>query len=433
MIDRSETTVVVAAEQNISTTRSNKRALLALGLGNTMEQYDWIIFGLLASFIGPQFFPSHDPLAATMNALIIFAVGFAMRPVGGVILGFVADRFGRRRVLLWSFTLMALMTLVIGITPSYAAIGPWASIILCACRVIQGISAGVEIPLVTSYAVELTPKGNEGRTGGYMSFYVNLGILLASLVSFFNSLFLSEEVMNSWGWRIPFLVGALLGAVVIFLRRSLPESLVEADRQTTPQIWSGVRRAWMGVLAIVFVVGAVQAYIYAWNVGLPNLARGTYRENPTMVFAVTTVLSVLLLVASPICGKLADRFKLSRVFIWTRLLAIPSVFLMLLYTAQGMGTFIAVVFGGAVMLALNSTIYNVVATSLLPKACRGTGVALGYGIGVALFGGTASYLLLWLRDNNMIWMFPVYISVLSLISVLLYIIVRRKGGIYAGE
>ncbi|MDI2036713.1 MFS transporter [Paenarthrobacter nitroguajacolicus] len=412
-----------------------RKGLLGLGLGNALEWYDWMVFGLLSAFIGPNFFPNTDPLSATLNALAVFAVGFAFRPLGGILLGTLADRIGRRRVMLLSIMLMAGTTLIIAITPSYATIGPAAGIILLACRVLQGISTGIEAPLSTSHAVELAPEGREGYVAGIMSFYVNIGILMASLVSFLCSLVIGGAAMGEWGWRVPFIIGALFGFVVLYLRRSLPETLKQEEMATnTPRaVWKGVSKHWLSVLAIIFVVGAAQAYNYAWNVGLPSAARSGFKEDPTAVFALTTVLGVILVVGSWVIGKLADGKAMSKWFLVTRILAIPAVFLMLLYVQPGIGGFAAVLLGGSIVLVLNMTLYNVVSSSLMPKNIRGTGVALGYGIGVALFGGTASYLLVWFQSLNLSWIFPVYVAVLSILSIVFYIAARRSNGIFVGK
>lgn len=408
--------------------------MLGLGLGNTLEWYDWMIFGLLAAYIGPEFFAKQDPVSATLDALAVFAVGFLVRPLGGVLLGNVADRIGRRRVMLWSVAVMAISTLVLGVLPTYHVLGVGAGITLLLLRVLQGLSTGVEAPLSTAYAVELMPKGHEGRAAGYMSFFVNLGILLASLVSFVTSYLVGGQAMSDWAWRVPILFGAAMGIVVIFLRRYLPESLHEDEAsKTNAGVWSGVGRHWLGLAAIIAVVGAVQAFNYAWNVGLPSLARGTFRENPTSVFALTTLLGVILLVGSILSGRWADRVRLSRAFLIGRMAAIPTVFLMLLYARPGLGLFAVALLGGGIVLVLNMTLYNVVSTSLMPKYCRATGVGLGYGVGVAVFGGTASYLLVWLDSRGVAWLFTVYTAALSAISVVLYVLARRHSGTFAGE
>jgi MFS family permease len=411
-----------------------RRAMLGLGLGNTLEWYDWMIFGLLAAYIGPQFFPAADPVSSTLSALAVFAVGFFVRPLGGVLLGNVADRIGRRKVMLLSVSLMAVTTLVIGVMPTHATIGVWAGVLLLVCRILQGLSTGIEAPLATAYAVELKPAGHEGRAAGYISFFVNLGILLASLVSFATSYVIGGDQMSEWGWRVPMLFGAAMSFVVLYLRRALPETLTEEEKATPEaSTWSGLRKHWLGLLATIFVIGAAQAYNYAWNVGLPSMARGTFGENPTTIFALTTLLGVILLVGSIVTGRVADRVTLSRAFVWTRLAAVPGVFLMLLYAGPGLGMFSVVLLLGGVLLVANMTLYNVVSTSLMPKYCRATGTGLGYGIAVALFGGTASYLLVWLQSRDLLWVFPVYTAALSLVSVVLYVLARRHSGVFAGE
>jgi len=408
--------------------------MFGLGLGNTLEWYDWMIFGLLAAFIGPQFFAAKDPVSSTLDALAVFAVGFFVRPLGGVLLGNVADRIGRRRVMLLSVGIMAVTTLTIALLPTYQTIGVWAGILLLVCRLLQGLSTGIEAPLSTAYAVEVMPEGHEGRAAGYISFFVNFGILLASLVSFATSYVVGGDTMATWGWRIPMLFGAAMSFFVLYLRRALPETLSEQEKtERVSGTWAGVRKHWLGLLAIVFVVGAAQAFNYAWNVGLPTLARTSYGENPTTIFALTTMLGVILLVGSIITGRVADRVGLSKAYVVTRLAAVPGVFLMLLYAGPGLSTFAVVLLVGGVLLVANMTLYNVVSTSLMPKYCRATGTGLGYGVAVALFGGTASYLLVWLQSHDLLWVFPVYTAALSVISVVLYLVARRRSGIFAGK
>ncbi len=147
-------TVYAEAIQQKTPSAVSRKAMYGLGLGNTLEWYDWQIFGLLAAFIGPQFFAPGDPVSATLSALAVFAVGFAVRPLGGVVLGVVADRVGRRTVMLLSISMMAISTLVIAICPTYDQIGVWAGIILLITRLVQGISTGIEAPLSTAYAVD---------------------------------------------------------------------------------------------------------------------------------------------------------------------------------------------------------------------------------------------------------------------------------------
>lgn len=412
-----------------------RRGLLALGLGGTLEWYDWMLFGLVASYLGPKFFPDSDPVAATLSALAVFAVGFLFRPLGGIVLGTYADRIGRRKIMILSVALMAITTLIIAVCPTYEQIGAWAGVILLISRIVQGISTGVEGPLATAQGVELVPEGREGSVAGIMSFFVNLGILAASLLTFLTALALGPVAMAGWGWRIPFAVAVLGSVVIIYLRRRLPETMTrkELEESTTGSVWTGVGRNWLSLLAIVFVVGAVQVYNYAWTTGLPNTARIVMKENPATVFGITTIMSLVMVVGALVIGRLVDGRSLSKWYIWTRVLAIPSMFLILLYTQPGIGGFAGVMLGGSIVLVMNMTLYNVVTASLMPKGSRGAGTALGYGIGVAIFGGTASYLVVWFTSIHQGWLFAVYGAVLMAISVALYVAARRANGTYIGK
>lgn len=425
---------------------SHRRALLALGGGNAVEWYDWMVYGLLASYIGPLYFPSGSSVTETMSALAVFAVGFAARPLGAIIFGTLADRIGRRAVMLFSIGSMVLSTMIIALLPSHAVIGVWAGVILLACRILQGLSTGIEAPLNSAYIVELAPEGRTARYGGILSTYVQAGIVSASLVCFLTTSVVAPDAMASWGWRIPFVVGAVGGLVFLWLRRALPETLhttgektphTTGEKQAEParvgQVWAEVWQHRLALLAIVFVVAGAQALQYTWTTGLPNLARSAYDENPDTVFLVSTLSGICVAALYPLVGRLADRKRISRTFIASRLAVVPLIFVVLAYQQPGMATFTVVMLVGAPVLAFTMGLYNTVAATLMPTSCRVTGVGLGYAIGVAGFGGTAPYLLLWLQDHGAGWAFPVYGAVLCLLSVLLYVLVFRRGAVRVGS
>ncbi|NJI58280.1 MFS transporter [Microbacterium oxydans] len=436
-----EEVVAATAPQQLTSkaSKTERRNLRALSWGHALEWYDWAIFGLLSVYLGAAFFPSDSPLASTLNALAVFAVGFVARPLGGVVFGFVADRYGRRKIMIFAVGAVALGSFIIGILPDFQTIGVLAPIIVVAARLLQGLSAGVEAPLGTAYALELVPN-RPGYVAGFFAFFNNLGNLLAPLSIFFISLLLGPEALAAYGWRIPFLVGGAFGLIVLWLRRTLPETLDTAAIRTVGAIptknnsvWRDVRKYWLSVLATVFIVGAIQAYNYTWIAGLPNLANGTFGEDPTAVFAITTGMGIFLTLGAYGLSRILDRFPMSRWFVVARLLAIPTIFLALLYSQPGVGTLAGVMFGGAIVLLLNMTIFVVVSNSLLPQHIRGTGLGLGYGLGVAIFGGTASYLLLWLQSQGMMWIFPIYIATLCAISVVLYVLAKNRNGLFVGK
>ncbi|MFJ4963796.1 Alpha-ketoglutarate permease [Streptomyces sp. ADI96-02] len=412
---------------------SPRRTLFALGGGNAVEWYDWMVYGLLASYLGPQFFPSTNPLSATLSALAVFAVGFAARPVGALVFGTLADRVGRRRIMLLSIGGMVVSTAVIAVLPTHDSIGVWAGVILVACRIVQGISTGIEAPLNSAYVVEMAPEGRTARYGGIISVYVQSGIIAASLVAFVTSTVLGATAMEEWGWRIPFAVGAVGGAVFLRLRRSLPETLhTSGEAPAASRVWADVGRNKLALLAIVFVVAGAQALNYTWSTGLPNLARTVHGENPSAVFAVSTLSGLCVAALYPLVGRLADRKRISRTFLVARLAAVPLVFAVLLYQAPGMVLFTVVMMIGAPVLAFTMGLYTTVSATLMPMSCRVTGVGIGYAVGVAGFGGTAPYILLWLQDIGLFWVFPVYVAVLCLLSALFYTLAFRRGSVRVG-
>jgi MHS family alpha-ketoglutarate permease-like MFS transporter len=185
-------------------------------------------------------------------------------------------------------------------------------------------------------------------------------------------------------------------------------------------------RHWRPLVAAIFVVGGVQVLNYSWTTGLPNLANATYKENPDAVFGITTLFNVLMVAAGPAVGALADRFGPGKVYSIVRLIGIPTMFLLVVYSRPSIATFITVMLVGGVVVSANMGLYNFIATSIIPRSCRTTGVGIGYALGVSLFGGTASYLLVFANSVHGIWIFSLYAAVIIGLSVVLYRAVMRR-------
>lgn len=414
----------------------SSRHLAAVGGGQALENYDWLLYGLLASLFGPQFFQGEDVLTATLSALAVFGVAFAARPLGAVLFGPIADRIGRRAVMLWAVTAIAVLSIVFGLLPTYAQIGVAAPILLVVIRVLQGLSMGIEQPLNAAYNIDLAPPWKVGFYGGILQSWVQGGILVGSAVSFVTSLILGNEVMAEWGWRVPFIIGGLLGLVVLWLRRDLPETVKQehkAARPSTKSVWKSLWEHRLAMFAILLVVGGAQVLNYGINSGLPSTAQAVFSQSPTVTFGVTTLSTFVVVVLCPLIGKAADKFRLSRTFIWSRIAAIPLVYVMVLYTVPSAATFAVVMVVAAVILSFTLGIFNLVCGSLVPNNSRVTGVGLGYALGVAIFGGTASYLFVWWSSLGLFWIFPTYVAVIIALSIWLYVAAKRSTGVYAGE
>jgi len=423
---------------------SLKKMTAGLGGGVALEWYDWNVYGIMAAFLSPHFFPSTDPTTSLLAALAVFGAGFVARPVGAAILGPVADRISHKKVMMISVIVMAASSLVISVLPAYKDWGVGAAVALLVIRLLQGLATGAEAGVANAIAIELAPPGKEGRYLGLIGgTFIQLGTFSASMVAFAVSGFMGADAMREWAWRIPFAVGGALGLLIVYLRSTLPETLIERAvhrqsdltriQETTGDVWKKLWSVRLSLLAVILVIGSVQIANYAWNGGLPNMANGVFKENSTWVFGITSLMILIWIVTSPFIGGFADKIRPSRAFTLMRLLLVPCFFLTLLYSEKNISTFFFVmVFGGAIV-GFNMALYNFIATTLMPRAVRTTGVAIGYALGVTIFGGTSPYLLVYLKQAQMPWLFPVYGAAVALLSVLVYHIAKKRGHVYIGS
>ncbi|WP_404287746.1 MFS transporter [Glutamicibacter arilaitensis] len=421
--------------------RPSKRTTAGLGGGIALEWYDWNIYGLMAVFLAPHFFPSDNPVTSTLSALAVFGAGFIARPLGAIILGPIADRISHKKVMLLAVATMSVTSFAIGIMPTFETIGIAAGIILLLLRLLQGMATGAEAGVANAVAIELAPENARGRYLGLVNgTYLQLGIVGSAVVAFATSAAIPSGGMAEWGWRIPFLIGGVMGLFVLVLRSSLPETLIESAgakgsqhdeiKSTTVGVWKSLWEVRLALAAVILVIGAITVANYAWIVGLPSLANGVYAENPTGVFGILVGMGLTWIVIGPIIGRISDHFGSSKVFVVVRLLLIPAVFTILLYNKPGLGTYALVMIVGGLAIGLNMGLYNYIATTLMPKSARTTGVALGYALAAAIFGGTASYLVVYLRQHDLFWVFPIYVAVLSVLSVVVYLLAVKKGHLY---
>lgn len=425
--------------------KRTKRITAGLGGGVALEWFDWNIYGLMAAFLAPHFFPSEKPVTSVLAALAVFGAGFFARPLGAAILGPIADRISHKRVMMISVSTMAVTSLVIAILPSYETLGVAAGIILLALRLLQGLSTGAEAGVANAIAIELAEPHERGKYLGLINgTFIQTGIFGASLFAFIVSISVPDGAMSDWAWRLPFAFGGLLGLLIVYLRSALPETLIEAamhrnddelDRvqETTGGVWRALWKVRLALLAVILVIGSVQIANYAWITGLPNLANGVYEENSIWVFGIATAMGIIWIMSGPLIGALADRMRPSRAFTIFRALLIPGFFTMLLYTEQNLAVFALVMILGGLVVGLNMSLYNYIAVTLMPKSVRTTGVSIGYALGVSIFGGTSSYLLVWLLEANLSWVFPVYGSIVAALSIIVYWIAKKRGHVHVGN
>jgi MHS family alpha-ketoglutarate permease-like MFS transporter len=409
--------------------------LLAAGAGHAVDAFDFLIFSLFAVYLSKTFFPPQDETLAMINTTATFALSFFFRPLGGLIFGKIADRRGRRPAMMGTVFLMAGASLVMAVLPGYSAIG-WASpLLLLLARSLQGIAAGGEVGNSFIYLYERTPAGRLGRNSFVIYTATGSSVLLGSLIGFVISSSVSAKDMNDWGWRIPFLIGAVLGLVVLYLRRQLHETEEFQAMATKPKKARGsigrtLRQHPKPVVQLFFFSGAASLAFYAISnamkiyVGDPH---GPVHASGSDSFLALTIATAVYIALLYPFGALADRIGLKKqTMIALGILAVVLVPLTLMFN-KSLPSLILVLVLAHAALALLTTISPMMIAQLLPVELRGTGVGAFFNIANALFGGTAVFVVTLLSSLGVGWTFYAYVSAMCLIA-LVCVITMRSGG-----
>lgn len=395
-------------------------------VGNLIEWYDWYVYSAFAVYFSAEFFPKGDPTSQLLNTAAIFAVGFLMRPIGSLLMGRYADRHGRRAALTLSITVMAGGSLIIACTPSYQSIGIMAPIILVLARLLQGLSLGGEYGTSATYLSEMA---SSGRRGFYSSFqYVTLvaGQMVALGVQIVLQQLLSEPDMKAWGWRIPFIIGALGAVAVLWLRRTMDESEQFANIKSQKRESAGTVRALMkhpkAVLTVVgLTLGGTVAF-YTYTTYLQKFMVNTVGLPKEVVSWINFAALLIFVVLQPIAGLLSDKIGrrplLMAFGILGTLLTAPIFFFMEKTTEPIIAFLLMMV--GLIIVTGYTSINAIVKAELFPTEIRALGVGLPYALTVAIFGGTAEFIALWLKSIGMESLFYFYVAGCIAISFITY-------------
>lgn len=373
-----------------------RRIVVASTVGNALEWFDFIVFGLFAVQIGRAFFPVSDPANALLASFATFGAAFAARPLGGLFFGLYADRYGRKRALVGMIGLMALGSGMIGLLPTYASIGVFAPALLLLARLVQGFSAGGEFGAASALLIEFAPPGQRGRYGAWQMAAQALAFAAAAGFALGLHLALSPQELTEWGWRIPFLFGVLVGPVGVYLRRKCdesPEFLALAAQAPDRRALAPLSDLWprRRALAASFgVIAAGAALNYVGLVFVPAFAVAELGLRPAAAQTGVLVVSLVSAALAVPFGALSDRFGRRAVIApaliafsllyyvaMTRLVAAPGEGA--LWLAQASGLLFAA-FAGPVPALMTET---------LPPGARATGASLAFNIGGLLFGGLA--------------------------------------------
>ena len=294
----------------IASQRSALRSVFIVSGGNFLEMYDFMVYGYYAVAIAKAYFPSGDPYTSTMAAFAAFGAGFLMRPVGAVVLGAVIDRHGRRGGLLITLGLMAIGTLTIAATPSYARIGFAAPLLVLAGRLVQGLSAGVEVGGVSVYLAEIAGPSNRGFMVSWQSASQQLAVVFAALIGVIAGASLSKAEMAAWGWRVPFVVGCALIPFLFLIRRRLaetPDFLSRAERPGLSEIVASVGRNARAVLLGAMMATLTTVAFYMITAYTPTYGAAVLHLSSRSAFFVTVCIGLANLLMLPLAGALSDR------------------------------------------------------------------------------------------------------------------------------
>jgi MFS transporter, MHS family, alpha-ketoglutarate permease len=406
------------------------RAIFVGSIGNLVEWYDFYVYAAFSLYFAAAFFPGSDPVVQQLNAALLFALGFLVRPIGGWLFGYLGDHYGRRNALMLSVLLMCFGSLLIAVMPTYASIGAAAPAMLGLARMIQGLSLGGEYGTSATYLSEVA---DERHRGFYSSFqYVTLigGQLCALMVLLLlEQIFLTPAQLRAWGWRIPFAIGGALAMVALLMRRNLHETPHFLASRSQARRESSLRALFKYPREVLVVVGLTMGgttafYTYTtYMQKFLKLSVGLTDGQTTMVTAGSLVFALIL---QPVYGALSDRIGRKPLLIWFgvmgTLCTIPLL-QALQATKSGMVAFLLIAAAWLIVAGYTS-INAVVKAELFPTSVRATGVGLPYAVTVSVFGGTVESIALWFKSiGHEVW-FSYYLTGVIAVSLVVYVAMR---------
>ncbi|WP_042778838.1 MFS transporter [Sinorhizobium fredii] len=408
-------------------TNAQKKAVVAATLGTIVEYTDWVIYATFASILAQQYFSAGDSLTALLQVFAVFAVGFVMRPIGGAVLGAFADRYGRKAGLTLSILLMSVASFAIGVCPSYESIGIAAPIVLVLARLVQGFSAGGEFGSASAFLVESAPAERRAFAGSWQWFAINAGTLVSFILGFGLATFGSESGLADWGWRVAFIIAALLGLITLWIRLSVGETEVFKKRVAAEGVVKNpfkdvVLNHRRDALRVIGIAMAGNLLNYVWMVNYPSyihIVTGMQRADTLLIGVISVTISLLII---PFIGKLADRIGRKPVLIGFSVLsaawAWPSF--ALLYPGMSFAEALVMMTIPMVIMTGFAGAAAVMMVEQFPAKVRVTGVALPYALSVTLFGGTAPYIITAMNGwgyGGYTW---IYLAVICLIAAIAY-------------
>ncbi len=409
--------------------RRRLRAILVGSAGNLIEWYDVYAYAAFALYFAPSFFPANDPVAQQLSAAIVFAAAFVIRPLGGVLFGWVADRYGRRRSLLLSVLLMCFGSLLIAISPTYAQVGVWATCLLILARLLQGISQGGEYGASATYLAEMAHPARRGFYSGVWYTTLIGGQLLAVLVLLvLQKWVLSPADLKAWGWRIPFAIGALLSVYALWMRRDMHETAhyTEAAQTAAANSMTELFRHWRACLLVVGItIGGTSAF-YTYTTYMQKFLKLSVGLDDTQVTMVVVGYLLVALILQPLYGALSDRVGRKAMLIWFGVMGVLFTYPLLSTLSQTKNPWVAFALICVAWLIVSgyTSITGIIKAELFPTSIRALGVGVPYALTVSLFGGTVDSVALSFKLAGHESWFYWYATACIFISLLVYLSMR---------
>lgn len=413
-----------AADNKAPRASAQRQSLAASTVGQLLEWYEWGTYAVFTPFIAAVIFNPDDPLAGLLATFGVFAVGFLVRPLGGIVFGAIADRRGRKFVLVTTMLSMAIASVAIGLLPGHQEIGIWSAVLLLIARLVQGFAHGGESATANTYVAEIAPRARRGQWGSLVYASIFGGTIIAYTFGGSISLALEKSEVAAWGWRIPFLLGAVLALVALWLRRRMQESEVfteVSDSASAASLPAPDRRPvsqLRNILLIIGLVTGVTASHYTWTSYVSTYAITQENMTPQGAYWATVFAQIIALAALPLWGRLSDQIgRKPLLFCFAVAMFIAQFPLKLLIGDQPWTLFAAsalalliVGMAGAVLAAVMSEIF--------PTASRTKNIGLAYSVSVAVFGGFAPYLNQLFVNMDRGWLADVYVMAMCLITII---------------
>ncbi|ASL43856.1 Proline/betaine transporter [Burkholderia sp. AD24] len=391
----------------------NTRAVVAAVIGNALEWYDFTVFGFLTVVIAQLFFPAGSDYTSLLLTTATFGVAFVMRPIGAIVLGLYADRAGRKAALSLVIALMTLGMLLLAIAPPYSAIGIGAPLMIVLGRLLQGFSVGGEFGSSTALLIEAAPFSKRGLYGSWQMASQAAALLLGALVGAAISHGLSPEALKSWGWRVPFVIGLIIGPIGFYIRRHLADSEAFLHAQKT------ARRATLGevfrshgrdVLCGLGSVIALTVTVYVLISYLPTFAVKQLKLPYAQSFYAVIVGNLLLMVLSPVAGAWSDRIGRKGLSLWSLGITLAIIYPLFAWLAAEPSVSKLILVQALLSITLSGYYgpFGALIAELFPANVRSIGLSLAYNVAVMVFGGFGPLLVTWLIDTTGSPLAPTY-------------------------